>query len=419
MRKRVLTAVTLLVVAAALGDRAAAQGGAERIAFSWCYADWGYSEGGLVCRIAAVDPDAPSEPSPDGSPPANWMWLTEGFGPAWSPDGTKIAFSGTHPFAGAGSADVAVLNLADGTLADAANRSTWWDAWVPSPAWSPDGSRIAFASDRDGTLELYVMHADGSDLTRLTHDVGFAGRPAWSPDGVRIAFDCVVEPRNWDICAIDATGTNVARLTTDPAADSGAAWSPAGGSIAFATGRYATTWWGWPPEIVVMNVDGGGVTRLGVAGYGPVWSPDASRIAFQPPSGGACDDFCNDTISIMNADGTGVRFLASGFKPSWTTTPLTRMLAPPIAWQPDLDYWGCDGRTCTFNAGESWDDESPWWDPAAIASYRWDFGDGTTGSGLIVNHTYTAYGAYTATLTVTDHDGLSGTQTRTFYVIQW
>ena len=56
------------------------------------------------------------------------------------------------------------------------------------PAWSPDGSRIAFASTRDGNFEIYVMNADGSNQTRLTNNAAADDQPAWSPDGTRIAF---------------------------------------------------------------------------------------------------------------------------------------------------------------------------------------------------------------------------------------
>ena len=55
-----------------------------------------------------------------------------------------------------------------------------------APAWSPDGTRIAFTSYRDGNHEIYVMDADGRNVIRLTNNSGWS--PAWSPDGARIAF---------------------------------------------------------------------------------------------------------------------------------------------------------------------------------------------------------------------------------------
>ena len=62
------------------------------------------------------------------------------------------------------------------------------DASDVTPAWSPDGRRIAFASERDGNLEIYVMNADGSGVTRLTYNGANDLFPDWSPDGRRIAF---------------------------------------------------------------------------------------------------------------------------------------------------------------------------------------------------------------------------------------
>ena len=57
-----------------------------------------------------------------------------------------------------------------------------------SPRWSPSGNKIAFASDRDGNYEIYVMNADGSEQKRLTNNSSRDGSPCWSPDGKKIAF---------------------------------------------------------------------------------------------------------------------------------------------------------------------------------------------------------------------------------------
>jgi Tol biopolymer transport system component len=98
-------------------------------------------------------------------------------------------------------------------------------AFDQQPAWSPDGSKIAFVSQRDGNSEIYVMHADGSNQTRLTDD---DANPAWSPDGRKIAFASNRgENDNWDIYVMPADGSdgdNPTRLTTDSAIDGDPAW---------------------------------------------------------------------------------------------------------------------------------------------------------------------------------------------------
>ena len=93
------------------------------------------------------------------------------------------------------------------------------------PVWSPDGTRIAFESFREGNGDIYVMNADGSGLTRLTSDPALDSSPSWSPDGTRIAFESSREG-NINIYVIDADGSNLARLTDDPAVDKDPVWSP-------------------------------------------------------------------------------------------------------------------------------------------------------------------------------------------------
>ncbi len=78
-------------------------------------------------------------------------------------------------------------------------------------AWSPDGTKIAFTSDRDGNFEIYVMNADGRNPTRLTSDPATDNFPAWSPDGTKIAFDSRRDG-NFEIYVMNADGTNPTRL---------------------------------------------------------------------------------------------------------------------------------------------------------------------------------------------------------------
>ncbi len=96
------------------------------------------------------------------------------------------------------------------------------------PAWSSDGKKIAFVSDRDGDLEIYVMNADGSNSQRLTDNVAVDLNPAWSPDGEKIVFHSNYDNMsNIEIYTMNASdGTGLTRLTNDPEIDSYPDWQP-------------------------------------------------------------------------------------------------------------------------------------------------------------------------------------------------
>ncbi|MGH2765470.1 MAG: TolB family protein, partial [Actinomycetota bacterium] len=123
------------------------------------------------------------------------------------------------------------------------------------PAWSPDGSKIAFSTDRDGNLEIYVMNAaDGSGQTNLTNDGEDDREPGWAPDGSRIAFRA--NRGGFEIYVMNADGSGQTNLTNSPGGDVSPTWSPDGTRIAFATSRLGFN------EIFVMNADGSGQTDL-------------------------------------------------------------------------------------------------------------------------------------------------------------
>ena len=177
------------------------------------------------------------------------------------------------------------------------------------PAWSFDGSRIAFYGTRDlhplpEGREIYVMNADGSGQTRVTNNLFWDDDPNWSPDG-RIAFRSIRTGES-DIYVINPDGTNEVRLTTIGARSP--SWSPDGQRMAFVSGRDGND------EIYVIRADGSGATRLTFnLAYDdtPTWSPDGSQIAF-----GSNRDGDPGQIYVMNADGSQPRRITNLPTPS-------------------------------------------------------------------------------------------------------
>jgi len=178
------------------------------------------------------------------------------------------------------------------------------------PAWSPDGKRIAFTTDRDGNQEIYLINADGSNAVRLTNDAAADYAPAWSPDGTRIAF---VSKRadTPDIFTVRVDGTDLKRITTTSATDADPAWAP-DGRIAFTSDRDEKS------DIYLMSADGTGVTRLTTEGGAhPAWSPDGTRLAY---SAAFCQYYgCYPSIVVKSTSGSeGSIEVGPGDRPSWS-----------------------------------------------------------------------------------------------------
>src|SRR3990170_282849 len=170
----------------------------------------------------------------------------DGF-PAWSPDGSRVAYYAPSPGERL-NRDIYVA-AADGSEVEDLTDNPDNPAEDSLPSWSPDGSLIAFYSDRDGNGEVYTMPADGSDATRLTRNPAVDFPYGWSPDGTRILFGSFRDG-NLEIYSMNRDGTDTTRLTDDPAQDIAAAYSADGSRIAFESQR------GGESDVHVMDPDG-------------------------------------------------------------------------------------------------------------------------------------------------------------------
>lgn len=172
------------------------------------------------------------------------------------------------------------------------------DEW---PSWSPDGTKLAFTSNRDGHWEIYIMNADGSDQRRVTRTPQHNWSPTWSFDGKKLLFSSFRD-RNWEVYAVNVDGASPTRLTDEPAEDQAPVWSPDGRAIAFASKRTGSY------ELYLMNPDGSAVTRLtqtNANNYSPTWSPDSRHMAFESNRDGHWQ------IYVMDGDGANPKNLSN------------------------------------------------------------------------------------------------------------
>ena len=219
-----------------------------------------------------------------------------------------------------------------------------------SPSWSPDGKQITFVSRRDGhvidgfpTYEIYVMDNDGGNQQNLTNDSHDDWYPSWAPDGEQIAF---VSRRdgNFEIYVMDNDGSNQQNLTNTPFDDRDPSWSPDGKRIVFSARRpgHFENELAITDEIYVMDNDGGNEQRLTKNrrnDWYPSWSPDGKRIAFSADRKGDLENF---EIYVMDADGDNPQRLTEN-----------RVHDKEPSWSPDgerIAFWSY--RTGDFQSAE-------------------------------------------------------------------
>ena len=246
-------------------------------------------------------------------------------------------------------------------------------------------TKIAFASVRDGNVEIYVMDGDGSNQRRVTVNPAMDSLPAWSPDGKKIAFVSNRNNVNKDhkqIWVIDTDGKNPIRLT-DGLVDSYPDWSPDGTKIVYDAHLHPEEHHVAPAGITVMDADGKDKRLLTREGLHPTWSPDGKRIAFISTVGVISHVF------VMDADGGNRTQLTHDFVrkrlPSWSHDgKRIAYVGDNVIWVVDSD--GENPRQLTWHVTEShptWSPDSEsiaftsfYRDPEIIGIYTVDVTDG-------------------------------------------
>jgi Tol biopolymer transport system component len=250
--------------------------------------------------------------------------LVRGKEPAWSPDGSRIAYvvGGEFP-----RYELHVLDVVSGKDERILLNK---QQFMEGPSWSPDGQQIVVAiGGSNRGYALYILNSDGSDLHRITDMTGSAFDPAWSPQGSQIVFAASEETNSalTNLYVVRPDGTGLRRLTRSDHFQKSPTWSPDGRRIAFVDGQGQDH----PSSIAVMNADGSMSRSLFTCTdclIGVDWAPDGTKLLFGRV------DHSSWHIWSMNADGSDLKVLQTGqfqaLWPAWQPVPVTSP-RPPIS----------------------------------------------------------------------------------------
>lgn len=198
------------------------------------------------------------------------------------------------------------------------------------PALSPDGKRLAFASNRGGQWDLYVLGLEDGISRQISNDLSFNASPSWSPDGSWLAYEHY-ENQNLDIFIRPVDGSlEPVRISTNAGVDFSPAWSPTGQQIAFISDRSGSN------QLWLVDLDNSGADRyrqLTVEGEhkNPAWSPDGRLIAWAAKEDGLWRIYVWDIREVQ----AGRRLIGTGEQPAWSQDGET-ILA--VVRNPQEDY---------------------------------------------------------------------------------
>lgn len=215
-------------------------------------------------------------------------------------DAGRIAFMG--PLHQAQNMQVFVVN-ADGTGLTHVSQLNQ-EGYFPS--LSPDGTTVAFVATGERTPDIFTVNVATGENINITNKAGTDNQPVWSPDGSQIAFISDREGGDIDLWVMDADGTNARRVTRTPGDDTLGGWSPDGSQIVFSNrNELGESLW-------VANVESGETTELlpiteGASDTNPTWSPDGNEIAFYRSS-----DIANPTLYTVSPDGENLTQITDG-----------------------------------------------------------------------------------------------------------
>ena len=306
MGRSLRAVVASLAVAGLLGASSAAGDAGELIAFSRCRLP---DSCALGADVWVMKPDATElrRLTRDG---------THNDSPAWSPDGRRIAF-----VSGAAGIDTIWTMSADGS---AMRRVTVARGLDEEPTWSPDGKRIAFVRRLSRTSQgIYAVAANGRGLRALTHVGGDYQHPSWSPDGRRICFAYARNPSRdrYAIYVINVDGSDRQKLSRDANADyRDPAWSPDGKRIAFS--YLVPAGKAYAAHLEVMDAAGGHERVVlhapaNTVYFSPSWSPDGGTLVFVTLT----NETRQGRIGFVNPDGRGLhrltQLLNDNRSPDW------------------------------------------------------------------------------------------------------